>query len=87
MGGGWVGGKGVINVSQTQCLPSRQTLFSSFLPFRKLNDTPVVFLFAPALLSLRCLCTNFEELGLRGLAAGYGCRQGSSGFTQGRVSP
>lgn len=84
----WVGGrKGVINVSQTQCLPSRQTLLSSVLSFTKSNDTPVVFLFAPALLSLECLCRNFEELGLWGLAAGYGCGQGSSGFTQGRMSP
>lgn len=53
----------------------------------KLNDTPLVFLFAPALLSPGCLCLNFKGLGLRGLAGSYGCREDSSGFTQGRVSP
>ena len=79
--------KGVINVSQTQSFPSRRTLSSSSLSFRKLNDTPLVFLFAPALLSPGRLCVNFKGLGLRGLAGSYGCREDSSGFTQGRVSP
>lgn len=80
-------GKGVINVSQTQSFPLRRTLSSSSFSFRKLNDSLLVFLFAPALLSPGCLCVNFKGLGLQGLAGCYGCREDSSGFTQGRMSP
>lgn len=87
-GAGQEEGKGVINVSQTQSFPSRRTFAPSSLSLRKLNDTPLVFLFSlPLALSPGCLCVNFKGLGLRGLAGSYGCREDSSGFTQGRVSP
>lgn len=84
-----VGGeKGVINVSQTQSFPSRPTLsLIIFLFQEKLNDPPLVFLFAPALLSPERLCVNFKGLGFARAGCSYGCREDSSGFTQGRVSP
>lgn len=63
-------------------LPPHHLSFSE-----KLNDPPLVSLFAPALLSPERRCVNFKGLSFARAGCSYGCREDSSGFTQGRVSP